>query len=54
MSNLPPLIIGTPPSQRPMWHAPAAHARDFSERYAQDLDLIVAQRMTACAIDSTR
>jgi hypothetical protein len=41
----PPAMIGTPPSQRPMWHDPAAHARDFSERYAQYLDLIVAQRM---------
>jgi hypothetical protein len=27
-----PGMIGTPPSQRPMWHDPAAHARDFAER----------------------
>jgi hypothetical protein len=38
-------MIGTPPSQRPIWHDPAAHAKDFSERYAQDLELIVAQRI---------
>jgi hypothetical protein len=30
-----PGMIGTPPSQRPMWHDPAAHARDFAERYAE-------------------
>ena len=29
----PPSMIGTPPSQRPMWHKPAAHAMDFAERY---------------------
>jgi len=45
-----PGMIGTPPSQRPMWHDPAAHARDFSERYAQDLDLIVAQRIQELGI----
>ncbi len=36
-----PAMIGTPPSARPIRHDPAAYARDFSERYAQDLDLIV-------------
>jgi hypothetical protein len=46
----PPAMIGTPPSQRPLWHDPAAHARDFSERYAQDLDLIVAQRIQELGI----
>jgi hypothetical protein len=40
-----PAMIGTPPSARPMWHDPAVHARDFAERYAQDLDLVVAGRM---------
>jgi hypothetical protein len=45
-----PAMIGTPPSQRPMWHDPAAHARDFAERYAHDLDLAVAERMTELGI----
>ncbi len=40
-----PAMIGTPPSARPMWHDPAAHARDFAERYASELDLAVAERM---------
>jgi hypothetical protein len=26
-----PGMIGTPPSQRPMWQDPAAHARDFAK-----------------------
>ncbi len=43
-------MIGTPPSERPLWHNPAAHARDFAERYAQDLDLIVAQRIQELGI----
>ena len=30
-----PGMIGTPPSQGPMWHDPAVHARDFVERYAE-------------------
>jgi hypothetical protein len=38
-------MIGTPPSGRPMWHDPAAHARDFAERYAEPLDVIVSQRI---------
>ena len=41
----PPGMIGTPPSQRPMWHDPAAHALDFSRRYAEDIDLAVSQRV---------
>ncbi len=40
-----PAMIGTPPSQRPRWHDPAAHARDFAERYAEPLDWLVAVRM---------
>ena len=40
-----PGMIGTPPSARPMWHDPAAHARDFAERYAEPLDQCVAVRM---------
>jgi hypothetical protein len=39
-----PAMIGTPPSQRPTWHDPAAHARDFAERYATELDYAVSQR----------
>jgi hypothetical protein len=45
-----PAMIGTPPSQRPLWHDPAAHARNFAERFSQDLDLIVAQRMQELGI----
>jgi hypothetical protein len=45
-----PGMIGTPPSERPLWHDPAAHARDFSARYAEDLDLIVAQRIADLGI----
>jgi hypothetical protein len=40
-----PGMIGTPPSARPMRHDPAAHARDFAERYAEPLDQCVAVRM---------
>jgi hypothetical protein len=40
-----PAMIGTPPSQRPMWHDPAQHARDFAERYAEPLDRLVTVRM---------
>jgi hypothetical protein len=45
-----PAMIGTPPSARTIWHDPAAHAMDFSQRYAQDLDLIVAQRIQELGI----
>ena len=45
-----PAMIGTPPSARLMWHDPAAHARDFAERYAADLDLAVAERMRELGI----
>jgi hypothetical protein len=37
-----PAMIGTPPSAQPMWHDPAAHARDFAERYAWELGSIIA------------
>jgi hypothetical protein len=43
-------MIGTPPSARPMWHHPAAHARDFANRYATLMDYHVAQRMTELGI----
>jgi len=43
-------MIGTPPSQRPIGHDPAAHARDFAQRYAEDIDLAVAERMTELGI----
>src|SRR5208337_4436652 len=32
-------------SDQPMWHDPAAHARDFAERYAEPMDYLAAQRM---------
>src|SRR5436305_15011436 len=40
-----PAMIGTPPSQWPMWRDPAKHARDLAERYADEIDLAVAERM---------
>ncbi len=33
-----------------MWRDPAAHARDFAERYAEPMDYHVAQRMTELGI----
>jgi hypothetical protein len=45
-----PAMIGTPPSQRPMWHDPAVHAKDFSLRYATELDYAVSQRMVDLGI----
>jgi hypothetical protein len=45
-----PAMIGTPPSQRPMWHDPAAHAKDFALRYATELDYAVSQRMMELGI----
>jgi hypothetical protein len=45
-----PAMIGTPPSQRRIWHDPAVHAGDFAERYAEDLDLIVADRIQKLGI----
>jgi hypothetical protein len=46
----PPAMIGTPPSARPLWHDPAAHARDFAEPYAEPMDLVVPQRMVELRI----
>jgi hypothetical protein len=37
-----------------MWRNPAAHSRDFAERYFDDLDLIVAQRMAELGIADSR
>jgi len=33
-----------------MWHDPAAHARDFAERYAGPMDYLAAQRMMELGI----
>ncbi len=49
-----PAMIGTPPSQRPMWQDSAAHARDFAERYAEPLEYAVTQRMTELRIPQDR
>jgi hypothetical protein len=40
-----PVIIGTPPSARPLWHDPEAHAADFAARYAEPMNYLVEQRM---------
>src|SRR5271167_993190 len=45
-----PAMIGTPPSQRPMWHDPVAHARDFADRYAEPMEYHVAHRMSELRI----
>ena len=47
-------MIGTPPSARPMWHDPAAHAIDFSKRYAEPLDQYVTVRMEDLGIPKDR
>jgi hypothetical protein len=47
----PPAMIGLPPSMRPMWHDPAEHARDFSERYAGPINIEVEDRMVQLGID---
>jgi len=47
-------MIGTPPSRRGRWPDPAAHARDFSDRYAEDIDLAVSQRMVDLGIPRNR
>jgi hypothetical protein len=49
-----PGMIGTPPSRRPMWHDPAAHARDFAERYTEPMDYLVAQRMKDLGIPESQ
>jgi hypothetical protein len=45
-----PVMIGTPPSQRPLWHDPKAHAKDFALRYATELDYAISQRMMELGI----
>jgi hypothetical protein len=45
-----PGMIGTPPSARSVWHDPAAHAKDFAERYAGPLDYLVSERMMQLGI----
>ncbi len=45
-----PAMIGTTPSARPVWHDPAAHARDFAERYAEPMGYLAAQRMMELGI----
>jgi len=40
-----PALIGTPPSQRTLWHDPVAHARDFAERCFEPLDQYTTIRM---------
>jgi hypothetical protein len=49
-----PAMTGTPPSARTMWHDPAAHARDFAERYSIPLSYSAEQRMTELGIDPDR
>ena len=46
-----PGMIGTPPSARPMWSDPAQHACDFSERYAEPINIEVESRMMELGID---
>jgi hypothetical protein len=49
-----PGMTGTPPSARPMWHDPAAHAKDFAERYADPLNYQVENRMMELGIHTDR
>jgi hypothetical protein len=49
-----PAMIGTPPSKRSMWHDPAAHARNFAERYAEPLNYHVENRMMELGIDTLK
>jgi hypothetical protein len=49
-----PAMIGPRPSQRPMWHDPAAHARDFAERYAEPMNYHVENRMMELGIPTDR
>ena len=49
-----PAMIGMPPSQRHMWHDPAAHARDFAERYADPMNYHVETRMMELGIPTDR
>jgi len=45
-----PGMVGTPPSARPQWHNPAAHALDFAERYAEPMDYHATRRMTELGV----
>src|ERR1017187_3956675 len=47
-----PAMSGTPPSRRPMWHDPAAHARDFARRYSDLLNYHVENRMMELGLPS--
>ena len=49
-----PSMIGTPPSERLMWHDPAAHARDFAERYAEPMNYHAENRMMELGIPTDR
>ncbi|OJW21147.1 MAG: hypothetical protein BGO49_24340 [Planctomycetales bacterium 71-10] len=47
-------MIGLPPSQRPRWSDPAEHARDFSERYAEPINIEVESRMMELGVDPAK
>ena len=49
-----PAMTGTPPSERPIWHDPAEHARDFAERYADPMNYHVENRMMELGIPADR
>ena len=49
-----PGMIGSPPSARQVSADPGLHSVDFSQRYAHELDYLVAQRMTELGIDRQR
>ncbi len=49
-----PVMIGTPPSAKPTWPDPVAHAIDFSKRYAEELDQYVTVRMEELGIPKDR
>jgi hypothetical protein len=49
-----PAMMGTPPSERLMWHDPAEHARDFAERYAEPMNYHVENRMMELGIPTDR
>ena len=49
-----PAMIGSAPSERPMWHDPAEHACDFAERYAEPMNYQVENRMMELGIPTDR
>ena len=49
-----PAMIGALPSQRPPWHDPAAHARDFAERYFVPLDQYTTIRLEELGVPRNR